>query len=200
MQLLQFFKWGNGSKLSRFISLTCIQLFLFGYTFFWDWVHWTSLCNLDSGWCLHTSFSEEIYISTLQVLLKLADSQTHRGPFIRGISSPQLLCVAPDSLPIYYHCKAPSLCPPPLQNLYKNIFERLCQGSVMPWQQLQHYRLLPASKTISCFTHLCGEITKETFLTNHIRILSQRKSSVAHCSTLIWCEQETVMWNWSLDL
>lgn len=100
------------------------------------------------------------------------------GPFIRGISSPQLLHVAPGSLPIYYHCKAPCLCPPPLQNLYKNIFERLSQGSVMPWQQRQRYRLLPASETISCFTHLCGEITKETLLTNHIRILAQFSESL----------------------
>lgn len=81
--------------------------------------------------------------------------------------------------------KAPSLCPPPPQNLYKNIFERLSQGPVVPWQQLQQYRLLLASETRSCFRHLCGKITKETFLTNRIRILAQRNSSVA-----LPCEQE----------
>lgn len=55
--------------------------------------------------------------------------KTHRGAFIGRISSPQLLRVATGSLPIYYHCKSPRQCPPPLQNLYKNISERLGQGS-----------------------------------------------------------------------
>lgn len=118
-----------------------------------------------------------------------------QGAFIRGISSPQLLRVAPRSLPIYYHCKAARLYPPPLQNLYKNISERLSEGSAMPWQQPQHYRLLPASETISCFTHLCGEITKETSLTEQIRILAQTDCPAAHCWTP---NRKTVMWNWSL--
>lgn len=69
-------------------------------------------------------------------------------PFIRRISSPQLLHVATGSLPIYYHCKSPPPHPglhrPPLLNLHKNISERPGQGSAVPWRRLQQFRLFPA--------------------------------------------------------
>lgn len=174
MQLPRVFKWGNCGESLRFISVVTNSF---------------CLTLVASNQPPHFGPSADAYICSspkrfifyiLYFLLGLADPQTHRGPFIRGISSPQLLRAAPGSLPIYYHCKAPCLCPPPLQNLYKNIFERLSLGSVMPWQHLQHYRL-PAPETISCFTHHCGEITKETSLTNHIRILAQSDGSAARC-------------------
>lgn len=110
--------------------------------------------------------SRKRFIFPLSVCLKTADSQNTQGDLLLGRSVPPNCYMWFLALCLFITIvKIPSLCPPPQQNLYKNIFEKLSQGAVVPWQQLWQYRLLPASVTISCLTHLWGKLTKETSLT-----------------------------------
>lgn len=135
------------------------------------------------------------------ILWRPADSQTHRGPFMRRISSPQLLHVA---LCLFITIVKALACVPHLNRTYTKTFLKGLVGGL--WCHDNSSNIIdffPASETISCFTHLCGEITKETFMTKHIGILAQRSSSVDCCWTLIAVNRKTVMWeiwhHWSFD-
>lgn len=116
-------------------------------------MHPTSLWILVQGWCSCLSPKRFIF----PFCSFSWDRQTHKhiGGLLLGGSVQLKCCVWLLALCLFITIvKGPCLClPPPLQNPYKNIFVRLSQGSVMPWQQLQHYRLLPASGTIS-FLHI----------------------------------------------
>lgn len=130
--------------------------------FFWDRFG-TSPSSLVLSSCFYLSISKEIYIFPLCALFRLAGLQTHIGGLLLEGSVPLNCYMALLALCLFITIvKALACVPPPLQNLYKNISERLSQGSAMPWQHLRHYRLLPASETISCSTQLCGETTKES--------------------------------------
>lgn len=185
MQLPQVFKWGDCGEVSTFISIVTNSFCL--VTSFCDCVSNQPLQFGPWPMLTYVHLQRDLYFHSM-CSLENSRLTKHIGGLLLGGSVPLNCYVWLLALCLFITIvKAPSLCPPPPQNLYKNIFERLSQGPVVPWQQLQQYRLLPASETISCFRHLCGKITKETFLTNRIRILAQRNSSVPLPCEL-WCE------------